>query len=147
MDADAVEVDVPINAEAVEVAEAVEDVEEVGVVAVVDDWDAVLEAVVETADVDTSVEVTVETEVDAIDSAVREDVDDVGTVAVDEELRVGLSIGKIATAFAVDQLEMTMIRATIEVRTPRESRFLVNANNIFLLSAGLNRHNQRNYVV
>ena len=50
----AVEVDVPVDAEAVEVAEVVEDIEEVGLVDVVDDWDVVLEAVVETVDVDAS---------------------------------------------------------------------------------------------
>ena len=81
----------------------------------------VLEAVVETADVDTSVEATVETDVDVTDSVVREDVE-VETVAVNEELRVEVSIGKIATAFAVDQLEMRMIRATMEIRTPTVSR-------------------------
>ena len=127
LDAAAVEIEVPVDAEAVEVAE------------VVDDWDVVLEAVVETTDVDTSDEVTVETEVDVADSVVREDVDDVATIAVDEELRVELSIGKIVTAFAVDQLEMS-IRATIEIRTPTENRFEVNADNILLLGAGLNRH-------
>ena len=37
--AGAMEVNVPVDAEAVEVAEVVEAVEEVGVVAAVDDWD------------------------------------------------------------------------------------------------------------
>ena len=60
--------------------------------------------------------------------------DCVETVTVDEELRVAVSLGKIVTAFAVDQLEMRMIRATIETRTPTESRVWVNANNMLLLA-------------
>ena len=97
-------------------------------------------------DVDASVEVTVEGEVVVTDSFVAEDVDCVETVTVDE-LRVVLSIGKIATAFAVDQLEMRTIRATKEIRTPTVNRVVVNANNILLLDASPNRHDPRNYTV
>jgi hypothetical protein len=63
------------------------------------------------------------------------------------ELRVELSIGKIARAFAVDALEMSTIRATMEIRTPTVSRVVVNANNILLLGASLNRHDECNYAV
>jgi hypothetical protein len=131
-----VEVDAPADAETVE---AVEDV------VVVYDWDVRLEAVVEAIDVDASVELTAEEEVVATDSVVGEDVDCVETVAVDEELRVELSIGKIATAFAVVQLEMRTIRATIEIRTPTVSRLVVNLTNTLLLGASLNRDGPRNY--
>jgi hypothetical protein len=117
----------------------------VDLVVVVDNWDVVLEAV-EAKDVDASVELTVKGEVVVIDWVVRENVDCVETVSVDEELRVDLSIGKIATTFAVVQLEMRTIRATREIRTPTVNRLAVNVNNI-LLGASLNRRGPRNYAV
>ena len=61
--------------------------------------------------------------------------DSVERVAVDEELGVGFSMGKIATAFAVVQLEMRTIRATREIKAPTVSGLVVNVNNFFLAPA------------
>jgi hypothetical protein len=65
-------------------------------------------------------------------AGVVEDVDTVELVGVDEEVRLELSIGKIATAFAVDQPEIKTIKATMAIRAPTVTHVVVDVNACFL---------------